>query len=103
VRETGEQGAELREALGADLRESSFARWSRHRARGRYVPRRAIARLRQRFRLPLAIAPAHRVWSAGAMPCERRMLRDADEKALVADVVGRLRRGELCVLPTETV
>lgn len=37
------------------------------------------------------------------MPCERRSLRGADVPALVDDVVARLRRGELCALPTETV
>jgi protein-tyrosine phosphatase len=37
------------------------------------------------------------------MPCERTSLRDADPRALVDEVVARLRRGELCVLPTETV
>ena len=37
------------------------------------------------------------------MPCERRSLEGADRKALVAECVDRLRAGELCVLPTETV
>jgi protein-tyrosine phosphatase len=37
------------------------------------------------------------------MPCERRTLRGSDRCQLIAEVVQRLRRGELCVLPTETV
>jgi len=37
------------------------------------------------------------------MPCERRTLRGGDRSQLIAEVVQRLRRGELCVLPTETV
>ena len=37
------------------------------------------------------------------MPCEVRSLRAADQPGLVAECVRRLRAGELCVLPTETV
>lgn len=37
------------------------------------------------------------------MPCVRLELRTADRARLLADVVARLRAGELCVLPTETV
>lgn len=37
------------------------------------------------------------------MPCERRELRTADRQRLCDDVVGLLRQGQLCVLPTETV
>jgi L-threonylcarbamoyladenylate synthase len=38
-----------------------------------------------------------------AMPCVRQPLRTADRARLVKDVVARLRAGELCALPTETV
>lgn len=37
------------------------------------------------------------------MGCERRALRSADPDATVAEVIARLRGGELVVLPTETV
>ncbi|MBL8749251.1 MAG: threonylcarbamoyl-AMP synthase [Planctomycetes bacterium] len=37
------------------------------------------------------------------MPCDLRSLRAADRRQLVADAASRLRAGELCVLPTETV
>ncbi|MBL8730584.1 MAG: threonylcarbamoyl-AMP synthase [Planctomycetes bacterium] len=37
------------------------------------------------------------------MGCERRALRSADQDATVAEVIARLRAGELVVLPTETV
>jgi L-threonylcarbamoyladenylate synthase len=37
------------------------------------------------------------------MPRARHRLGDADRAQLCADVVEQLRRGELCVLPTETV
>lgn len=37
------------------------------------------------------------------MPCVRHDLRTADRPRLLADTVASLRRGELCVLPTETV
>lgn len=37
------------------------------------------------------------------MACDRRALAGADRTALVAEVAARLRAGELCVLPTETV
>lgn len=37
------------------------------------------------------------------MACVRHELRTADRARLLADVVARLRAGELCVLPTETV
>jgi L-threonylcarbamoyladenylate synthase len=37
------------------------------------------------------------------MPCVRHPLRTADRPRLVQDVVARLRAGELCALPTETV
>lgn len=37
------------------------------------------------------------------MPCERRSLEGSDRKALVAETSSRLKAGELCVLPTETV
>ncbi len=37
------------------------------------------------------------------MPCARHELRTADRDRLRAETVERLRRGELCVLPTETV
>ncbi len=37
------------------------------------------------------------------MPCERRQLATADRAATIRDVVGHLRAGRLCVLPTETV
>lgn len=37
------------------------------------------------------------------MPCQRIELRTADQPRLVADAAARLRRGELLVLPTETV
>jgi protein-tyrosine phosphatase len=37
------------------------------------------------------------------MPSRRQPLRDADRPSLVAEAAARLRAGELCVLPTETV
>ncbi len=37
------------------------------------------------------------------MPCERHALRLANHGQLLAEVVARLRHGELCALPTETV
>lgn len=37
------------------------------------------------------------------MPCVRHVLRTADRQRLLAATVDSLRRGELCVLPTETV
>lgn len=37
------------------------------------------------------------------MPCVRAHLKTADPERLLRDVVAALRRGELCVLPTETV
>lgn len=37
------------------------------------------------------------------MPCRRQQLRAADRPSLVAETAARLRAGELCVLPTETV
>src|SRR5687767_15995187 len=37
------------------------------------------------------------------MPCARHALRSADRDRLLAETVERLRRGELCVLPTETL
>lgn len=37
------------------------------------------------------------------MPCVRHLLRTADRAQLRAQVVAALRRGEACVLPTETV
>ncbi|MEC8651728.1 MAG: Sua5/YciO/YrdC/YwlC family protein [Planctomycetota bacterium] len=37
------------------------------------------------------------------MPLQRTALADADQAALRAELVAALRRGELCVLPTETV
>lgn len=37
------------------------------------------------------------------MPCVRHQLKTADRAALVRDVAAALVRGELCVLPTETV
>ncbi|MCR9243755.1 MAG: Sua5/YciO/YrdC/YwlC family protein [bacterium] len=37
------------------------------------------------------------------MPCDRRVLADADPKTLVDETVALLRQGKLCVLPTETI
>jgi L-threonylcarbamoyladenylate synthase len=37
------------------------------------------------------------------MPCVRTQLKTADRQTLLRDTVAALRRGELCVLPTETV
>ncbi|MCA8950459.1 MAG: Sua5/YciO/YrdC/YwlC family protein, partial [Planctomycetes bacterium] len=37
------------------------------------------------------------------MPCERRPLATADRALLIGEVCDRLRAGELCALPTETV